>query len=181
MYVIKKGYARLCSQQLIDKHYKDFDIHRYEIIEFQKLSNGRYDICIRHGHRYLDEDQGCTHQDCYYNKSIHILRNVINRVRKASESLCYTVSVTCESTKDIEQPKVSIEYRLSTILIERLLEEEPHSLDEIDFDADIDDYRDRIQTLEDLLRFPLTSAYKSCYRAECIYVDKVKEILGIKL
>jgi hypothetical protein len=91
------------------------------------------------------------------------------------------VSVSCEANKNIELPKVSIEYRLSPLLIKRLLEEEPHALDEIDFDADIDDYRDKIQTLEDLLRFPLTSDYKSCYRVKCIYVDKVKEILGINL
>ena len=133
-------------------------------------------------HRYQGENQGGCHQrDYYYNKSINILRNVINRTRKASESLCYMASVTCEDSKDTEYPKVSIEYRLSPILIKRLLEEEPHALDEIDFDADIDDYRDKIQTLEDLLRFPLTSDYKSSYRAECIYVSKVKEILGIKL
>ena len=77
--------------------------------------------------------------------------------------------------------KLSETDKIKNLILTEVYKEGLHAFDEIDFDADIDDYRDRIQTLEDLVRFPLTSDYKSCFRAESIYCDKVKEILGIDI
>lgn len=51
----------------------------------------------------------------------------------------------------------------------------------IDYDKDADTIKNKIKTLEDLLKFPLSYTFNSDYRATDIYKEKVKEITGIDI
>ena len=59
--------------------------------------------------------------------------------------------------------------------------EEAFKQAKMDFNKDADAVKNEIKTLEDLLKFPLSYTFCSDYRATNIYIEKVKEIIGIDI